>query len=202
MFDFIEGTLEVIDRETITIGACGIGYRIHLGKASPLRGIALKTFLRVWTEQIIREDKHELYGFHSLEERSLFRLLQEVSGIGPKVALSISNATERQTLIQAIANKDMKPLQGLPGIGKKLAERIVVELYEKITKILPIEASHKDISGNEEIRNEQMMKALLALKTLGFKEEEAKNRIKKVAQEKVAPKTFEEFIQRALQISI
>jgi Holliday junction DNA helicase RuvA len=198
MFDFIEGTIESIERETITIGTCGVGYRIHIGKTSSLRSISLKSIVRVWTEQIIREDKHELYGFHSQEERSLFCLLQSVSGIGPKVALTISNAAERQTLIRAIANKDMKPLQSIPGIGKKLAERIVVELHEKIAKILPVEASNEATSAGQEQRS----RALIALKTLGFKEEEAKERIKKVTQEKTAPKTFEELIQRALQIDL
>ena len=197
MFDFIEGTLENIDKDTITIATGGIGYRIHIGKTSPLRGMGLKSTPRVWTELIVREDSHELYGFFSLEERYLFRLLQDVSGIGPKVALNISNATDRQLLIQAIANKDVRPLQELPGIGKKLAERIVVELHEKITKGIPIEASLGFASANQEQTN----KALHALKTLGFKEEEAKTRIKKVTKEKEPPKTFEELLQRALQVN-
>ena len=89
----------------------------------------------------------------------------------------------------------MRPLQELPGIGKKLAERIVVELHEKITKKLPISSSYDGSGGDQE----QMTKALLALKTLGFKEEEAKSRIKKAAKEKYPPKTFEELLQRALQ---
>lgn len=195
MFDYIEGTVEHIDRETVTIGVSGIGYCIHVGKSSPIRSITERGKVRVWTELIIREDKHELYGFYALEERTLFRLLQDVSGIGPKVALTITNTAERQTLIQAIAHKDIKPLQELPGIGKKLAERIVVELHEKITKKIPQEASKETASEDRD----HMRKALLALKTLGFTEEEAKARIKKVVQEQVAPKTFEELIQRALQ---
>lgn len=197
MYDFIEGSLEAIEKDFITIGVHGVGYRIILGKSSPIRSLSLKTIVRVWTEQIIREDKHELYGFCSLEERKLFCLLQNVSGVGPKVALNISNTAERQTLIQAIAHKDPLPLQELPGIGKKLAERIVLELYEKITKILSVEAVEHGVGTQE-----QSSKALIALKTLGFKEEEAKARIKKVTQEKSAPKTFEELIQRALCVAM
>ena len=195
MFDFIEGKVEYIDRETATIGVGGIGYAVHIGKASPIRAMTDRGLVRVWTELIIREDRHELYGFSTLEERALFRLLREVSGIGPKVALTIINAAEREILIQAIAHKDIKPLQALPGIGKKLAERIVVELHEKIIKRIPQEAS-KDTACDD---HDHRRKALLALKTLGFTEEEAKTRLKKVAEDGEAPQTVEELIQKALQ---
>lgn len=196
MYDFIEGSLEAIDKDTMTVEASGIGFRLLVGKSSSLRASLIKSRLRVWTEFVVREDRQELYGFATREERSLFCLLREVSGIGPKVALSICSASERKLLIQAIGQKNAEPLREIPGIGKKLAERIVVELHEKIAKVLPVDMEPgEDFSTNRD----RVARAMVALRTLGFKEEEAKVRIKKASTQYPLIQTCEELIQRALQ---
>lgn len=197
MYDFIEGTLETVEKDTISVKtASGIGFRIVIGKTSPFRSLAPKSPLRVWTELIVREDSHELFGFSSIEERQLFCLLQEVSGVGPKLAMSICCGLERNVLIHAIGNKDSGTLQEISGVGKKIAERVVLELNEKITKVLPIELANTQA---QDISKLLVSQALLALKTLGFKEEEAKTRIKKAMNIKPAATTSDELIQRALQ---
>lgn len=200
MYDFIEGTLELQDRDTITIKTLlGIGYRIVIGKNSSLRSQLSNSSVRIWTELVIREDKHELYGFSTIEERRLFCLLQEVSGVGPKMAMAICGGLATGAIIHAIGTKESSTLQEISGVGKKTAERIILELHEKITKILPSDTGYIEKSENEKTLFSQ---AFIALKTLGFKEEEAKTRIKKVLLAKPVPTTCEELIQRSLQCNV
>lgn len=196
MYDFIEGTLERLDKDMLTVKTTsGIGFRLSIGKNSPLRAIAKNGFLRVWAELIVREDKQELFGFASLEERSLFCLLQEVSGVGPKLAMAISSGLDQKALIRAIASQESEALREIPGVGKKTAERVVLELHDKIMKVLPEEMSSPLHTGDKAI----VSQAFSALKTLGFTEEEAKSRIKKGLSKGLSFQSPEELIQQALQ---
>ena len=116
---------------SITVDVQGIGYSL-LVPVSDLLGNPIGTEVDLYADLAVREDSMVLYGFTSAARRSLFRSLQTVTGVGPKVALSVISATDSDSLVTAIVDGDQAFLERLPGIGKKVASRIVLELREKM----------------------------------------------------------------------
>jgi Holliday junction DNA helicase RuvA len=141
MIAAVRGEVMVRRPDHVVIDAGGVGYRLAVSaetlKAVPASGS--DTFLHA--ELIAREDSLALYGFSSEEERDLFRLLISVSGVGPKVAMATLSGGSPRILLRAIAAGDAKRFQAVPGIGKRTAERIIVELREKVTGALEEEVS-------------------------------------------------------------
>ncbi|WP_054949054.1 Holliday junction branch migration protein RuvA [Numidum massiliense] len=131
MIDFIDGELAYIYHEAIVVKVYGVGY--HIFCPDPRAFGAEGTRLRVFTHQHVREDFIGLYGFPSVEERELFRQLLNVSSIGPKVALGILSAGEPAAVVRAIYEEDYRYLTKLPGVGKKTAQRIVLDLKDKLS---------------------------------------------------------------------
>ncbi len=133
MIAAVRGEVMVRRADHVVIDAAGVGYRLAVSsetlKSVPAAG--QEAFLHA--ELISREDSLALYGFASEEERDLFRLLISVSGIGPKVAIATLSGGSSRDLLRAIAAGDAKRFQAVPGIGKRTAERIIVELREKVT---------------------------------------------------------------------
>jgi holliday junction DNA helicase RuvA len=136
MIAAVRGEVMVRRPDHVVIDAAGVGYRLTVSaetlKAVPASGS--DAFLHA--ELIAREDSLALYGFSSEEERDLFRLLISVSGVGPKVAIATLSGGSTRILLRAIAAGDAKRFQAVPGIGKRTAERIIVELREKVTGAL------------------------------------------------------------------
>jgi holliday junction DNA helicase RuvA len=136
MIAAVRGEVMVRRSDHVVIDAAGVGYRLAVSsetlKAVPATG--RETFLHA--ELIAREDSLSLYGFSSEEERDLFRLLITVSGVGPKVAIATLSGGSPRDLLRAIAGGDAKRFQAVPGIGKRTAERIIVELREKVAGTL------------------------------------------------------------------
>lgn len=141
MIAAVRGEVMVRRPDHVVIDANGVGYRLAVSaetlKAVPASGN--DTFLHA--ELIAREDSLALYGFSSEEERDLFRLLISVSGVGPKVAIATLSGGSPRVLLRAIAAGDAKRFQAVPGIGKRTAERIIVELREKVTGALEEEVA-------------------------------------------------------------
>ncbi len=141
MIAAVRGEVMVRRADHVVIDAGGVGYRLAVSaetlKAVPAAGS--DAFLHA--ELIAREDSLALYGFSSEEERDLFRLLISVSGIGPKVAIATLSGGSPRVLLRAIAAGDAKRFQAVPGIGKRTAERIIVELREKVTGTLEEEVA-------------------------------------------------------------
>jgi Holliday junction DNA helicase RuvA len=136
MIAAVRGEVMVRRPDHVVIDAGGVGYRLAVSaetlKAVPASGS--DAFLHA--ELIAREDSLALYGFSSEEERDLFRLLISVSGVGPKVAIATLSGGSARVLLRAIAGGDAKRFQAVPGIGKRTAERIIVELREKVAGAL------------------------------------------------------------------
>jgi Holliday junction DNA helicase RuvA len=136
MIAAVRGEVMVRRPDHVVIDAGGVGYRLAVSsetlKAVPATG--KDAFLHA--ELIAREDSLALYGFSSEEERDLFRLLISVSGVGPKVAIATLSGGSPRILLRAIAAGDAKRFQAVPGIGKRTAERIIVELREKVAGAL------------------------------------------------------------------
>jgi Holliday junction DNA helicase RuvA len=143
----VRGEVMVRRPDHVVVDAGGVGYRLTVSsetlKAVPATG--RDAFLHA--ELIAREDSLSLYGFSSEEERDLFRLLITVSGVGPKVAIATLSGGTTRDLLRAIAAGDAKRFQAVPGIGKRTAERIIVELREKVAGALEEEVA---LAGSEE----------------------------------------------------
>lgn len=141
MIAAVRGEVLVRRPDHVVIDAAGVGYRLAVSaetlKAVP--GAGSEAFLHA--ELIAREDSLALYGFASEEERDLFRLLISVSGVGPKVAIAALSGGSARELMRAIAAADAKRFQAVPGIGKRTAERIIVELREKVGGVLEEEVA-------------------------------------------------------------
>lgn len=141
MIAAVRGEVMVRRADHVVIDAAGVGYRLTVSsetlKAVPATG--REAFLHA--ELIAREDSLSLYGFSSEEERDLFRLLITVSGVGPKVAVATLSGGTARDLLRAIAAGDAKRFQAVPGIGKRTAERIIVELREKVAGALEEEVA-------------------------------------------------------------
>ena len=141
MIAAVRGEVMVRRPDHVVIDAGGVGYRLTVSsetlKAVPAAGS--DGFLHA--ELIAREDSLALYGFASEEERDLFRLLISVSGVGPKVAIAALSGGSSRELLRAIAAGDTKRFQAVPGIGKRTAERIIVELREKVAGVLEVEVA-------------------------------------------------------------
>jgi Holliday junction DNA helicase RuvA len=179
----------------VTVEVNGIGYEALIPLSSydklppPGREVKLLTHLAV------REDAHVLYGFMTTTERELFRLLiHTVSGIGPKIALNILSGINATAFRGAVAGGDVKALSQISGVGKKTAERIVVELKDKIGAAGAWEASSAQRALSPE--DQKVNDAVLALMALGFKQMEAHDTVR-AALNALGPKTTLEDLVRA-----
>jgi holliday junction DNA helicase RuvA len=172
MISFLEGKLVESLPTQVTVDVNGVGYEVLIPLSSfdklPLPGNSVKLL----THLAVREDAHVLYGFMTSPEREMFRLLiNTVSGIGPKIALNVLSGMNVMALRGAVANADVKALSQISGVGKKTAERIVVELKDKIGAAGAWEAASaaRGLSASDQKVND----AVLALIALGFKQVEA-----------------------------
>lgn len=145
MISFIKGTLVASDIEGVVIEVNGIGYRVAMPYSSLAKLGSIGSQVQVLTYLYVREDALVLYGFASEEERGLFEKLITVSGIGPKVALSALSHLDAADLVAAIIAQDVSAVQKIPGVGKKTASRIVLELKDALGKseLGPLFASAK-----------------------------------------------------------
>jgi holliday junction DNA helicase RuvA len=177
MITFIQGQLVEALPTQVTVDLHGMGYEILIPLSSYDRLPAVGGPVRLLTHLVVREDAHVLYGFVTPSERALFRLLiQTVSGIGPKLALNILSGMDPIAFRGAVASGDVKALSRINGVGKKTAERMVVELRDKVGAAGAWEASsaQRGLSAEETRLND----AILALIALGFKQAEASDAVR------------------------
>lgn len=177
MITFLHGKLVEALPTQITVDVNGVGYEALIPLSSYDKLPAPGEPVRLLTHLAIREDAHVLYGFMTSPERDLFRLLiNTVSGIGPKIALNVLSGMNVTAFRGAVANGDVKALAQISGVGKKTAERIVVELKDKVGAAGAWEASsaQRGLSPEEQKIND----AVLALIALGFKQVEAHDAVR------------------------
>ena len=198
MITFLRGKLIEALPTQVTVDVNGVGYEVLIPLSSfdklPQPGHEVKLL----TQLIVREDAHTLYGFASAAERELFRLLiNNVSGIGPKTALNILSGMNAVTFRGAVAKGDVKALSQISGVGKKTAERIVVELRDKIGAAGAWEASsaQRALSPADQKIND----AVLALLALGFKQVDAHNTVRQAQSALGAQATVEDLVRAALR---
>jgi Holliday junction DNA helicase RuvA len=198
MITFLYGKLVEALPTQVIVDVNGVGYEALIPLSSfdklPPPGQELKLL----TQLVIREDAHTLYGFMSAPERDLFRLLvNTVSGIGPKIALNILSGMNAVTFRGAVAGGDVKALSQISGVGRKTAERIIVELRDKIGAAGAWEAAsaQRALSPADQKIND----AVLALMALGFKQVEAHETVRQAQAALGAQATVEALVRAALK---
>ena len=134
MYAYIKGILEELDGGAIVVDAGGVGYEVNVPSSLIPELPSAGSEVKVYTQFIVKEDDQSLYGFLRKEDREMFRRLLTVSGIGPKGALGILGVMKPSDLRMAIMTGDVKSISSAPGIGKKTAERVILDLRDKITK--------------------------------------------------------------------
>jgi Holliday junction DNA helicase RuvA len=195
MITFLRGKLAEVLPTQVTVDVNGVGYNVLIPLSSYDKLPAPGNPVHLLTHLAVREDAHTLYGFMTAAEREMFRLLiNTVSGIGPKIALNILSGISVVAFRGAVANGDVKALSQISGVGRKTAERIVVELKDKIGPTGAWEASsaQRGLSPAEQKIND----AVLALMALGFKQLEAHDSVR-VAVTALGPEAAVEQIVRA-----
>jgi Holliday junction DNA helicase RuvA len=195
MITFLQGKLvEALPTQAI-IDVNGVGYEVLIPLSSYDRLPAPGHEFKILTHLVVREDAHVLYGFITHTERELFRLLiDNVSGIGPKTAMNVLSGMNATAFRGAVANGDVKALSQISGVGRKTAERIVVELKDKIGVAGSWEAA--SAQRGLSVEDQKINDAVLALMALGFKQVEAHDAVRKV-QPSLGPKATVEDLVRA-----
>lgn len=180
MFSYIKGSVEYKYLNYVVLDVNGIGYRIYSSlptlESIPEKGEVVKLNTMLY----VREDTMVLYGFISQEELGMFELLISVSGIGPKVALNAVSAISPSKFGLAIITEDIKTLTKIPGVGNKTAQRIILELKDKIDKEQVVGKSDEVVGS---LMDSHVAEAINALLVLGYTPLEARNAVKRVTSD-------------------
>lgn len=197
MYEYITGIVTAVTPQYVVLEAGGVGYQLLV--ANPYRFKEDATArVRIYVYQAVRDDSIRLFGFVDRAEKQLFLQLINVSGIGPKSALAILANPDHQGLINAIANNDTGYLAKFPGIGKKTASQIVLDLKDKLDDLTTNNLLTPEAAVTKKEVNPALSDALAALKALGYHERE----IKKVKQALLKAKatTTDEYLRQALRL--
>lgn len=196
---FLEGVLAESLPTQVIVNVQGVGYQVLIPVSSFERLPAPGSPVKLLTHLAVREDAHVLYGFLTSGERDLFRLLlHHVTGVGPKIALAVLSGMPIEMFKAAVVVGDIAAISRINGVGKKTAERIVLELKDKVGVVEEWEASSAKNAPSE--ADARMHDAVLALISLGYKQVEAHKAIRRVLDLSDAPVTAEDLVRQALKI--
>ncbi|MBK5462501.1 Holliday junction branch migration protein RuvA [Peribacillus sp. TH27] len=203
MYDYIKGKVDYIGPEYIVVENGGIGYQVMTPNPFIFSAQYQKE-IQVFLYHYVREDMAAFYGFQTRQEKALFTKLLNVTGIGPKGALAILASGQVDQVVQAIESEDETFLVKFPGVGKKTARQMILDLKGKLENIIPDafpnlfnEGITAAISQNG--YTEELDEAILALKALGYSEKEIQKVAKKLQTEEM---TTEQYIKKALQMML
>jgi len=183
MIGFLRGEVAYLYADCILLDVQGVGYRVFIAD-STRRKLHLHEQALLFTYMSVREDDISLYGFATEDEYALFQQLISVSGIGPKVALGMLSAITVESLCRAIQNKQAAVLTKLPGIGKKSAERLILELKDKLAFAHTTPAAEEEdfLAGEVAAGADMLSETRAALLSLGYAEQEINPVLRKVAK--------------------
>ena len=196
MIVFLDGVLEEKEPTRAVVNVGGVGYEAAIPLSSYDRLPAAGQRVRLLTVLVVREDAHLLFGFMTAEERDLFLQLTSVNGIGPKLGLAVLSGLSVRDLQAAIAAGDVKRLSGISGIGKKTAERLILEMRDKLGKgemAAALTAGNAPGPANAKLRD-----AYLALVSLGYKPADAQRMVKDVAGQIAPDSSLEDMLRKVL----
>lgn len=195
MIASLNGVIAFKTPTLLTIDVQGVGYQVFTPLSTYYRLSEEKTrvFLHIHTH--IREDAFQLFGFSTLQEKEVFLLLLGVSGVGPKLALNILSGIGVNELIEAIREEQVRRLKAIPGVGPKMAGRLILELNEKMSALDRVPT---DLTVSAEIEDDQQRDALSALMNLGYARAEVKRSLESILKEGEAD-SVEDLIRAGLK---
>ncbi|HGD1317854.1 TPA: Holliday junction branch migration protein RuvA [Streptococcus agalactiae] len=193
MYDYIKGKLSKITAKFIVVETAGLGYMIYVANPYSFSGYVNQE-VTIYLHQVIRDDAHLLFGFHTENEKEIFLNLISVSGIGPTTALAIIAVDDNEGLVSAIDNSDIKYLTKFPKIGKKTAQQMILDLSGKFVEASGESATSRKVSSEQNSNLEEAMEALLVL---GYKATELK---KVKAFFEGTNETVEQYIKSSLKM--
>lgn len=190
MIGYLNGKLVEKNPTELLIECGGIGYEVKISLHT-YASIGNEEAIKVFTKFVVREDAQLLYGFFSKEEREMFNHLISISGIGPNTALIMLSSLIPEEIANAILSEDVRTIQSVKGIGAKTAQRVIIELKDKVAKMV------LSVENTLSVNNRNKIDALTALVSLGFDKKSAEKALDKVA---LTAESIEDLIKEALKI--
>ena len=201
MFYHLEGVVSDAEQNLIVLDCAGIGFALNVS-ANTIASVRVGEISKLYVSESVREDAFELFGFASKEERRCFEMLISISGVGPKAAISILSSNTPGTLALAVLNGDVKTLTAAPGIGKKIAQRIVLELKDKISKEASTGAFNEMpaavMAPQQTDENPAQADAVAALLVLGYSMPEINSALQKINAEGMDAEQLVKAVLRAM----
>lgn len=194
MIAFLEGNLALVEPTHAYINVGGVGYEVKIS-LNTFSAIKDKPSVKIFTYLYVKEDAQILFGFSEMSEKKRFLELISISGVGPSTALMILSSLSSAELQQAILSNDVMTIQKVKGIGAKTAQRIILELKDKLSKQDPEGNYGQIVSSGQNIRSE----ALAALVTLGINKTAAEKSLQTILKNADKPLSLEELIKLALK---
>ena len=191
MITHIQGKMVEKNPDHVVVECNGLGYHVNISLQT-FSNIPDQENLKLYTHLVIREDAHILYGFYSKTEREIFKMLISVSGVGPSIAMTMLSSMDTEEIQQAIGSEDTPKIQSVKGIGQKTAQRVIVDLKDKILKTYEIS---EELPGSN---NTIKIEALSALEVLGFSRKKIEKVIQVILQNSPGI-SLEELIKQALK---
>ncbi|MDO9047664.1 MAG: Holliday junction branch migration protein RuvA [Methylobacter sp.] len=199
MIGFLRGKLALKAPPLLMLDVNGVGYEVEAPMTTFYNLPAIGSEITLHTHLVVREDAHILFGFSTEADRSMFRTLIKVNGVGPKLALTILSGQSAEEFHRCIHNNDTQALVRLPGVGKKTAERLVIEMRDRLPDLIDsVGSSITNIDKVQHINNPKQ-EAISALCSLGYKPMDAGKMVQNISTE---GKSCEDIIRLALQGSV
>jgi Holliday junction DNA helicase RuvA len=198
MISRLTGILAAKRAPQILIDCNGVGYEADVSMTTYYQLPEVGEQISIWTHLLVKEDSHSLIGFTGEQERKLFRQLIRINGVGPKMALTILSGIDGQQFALCVANNDVAMLTRLPGVGQKTAERLIIEMRDKVEALLSDMPAQQVSSGGHSVISE----AIEALQALGYKSADAEQMIGRAQQQGETHSSASQLIKKALQATV
>jgi Holliday junction DNA helicase RuvA len=195
MIAHVKGKIIHKSPESVIIDVAGVGYEVHIPLSTYYKLPEMEEYVSLNTYTHIREDAMQLYGFFTQREKEIFQMLIAVSGVGPRLARNILSGIPADDLASAISSADIPRLKAIPGIGGKTAERLVVELKDKMTAISGVRGQGSEVRGDDGMSRD----VYSALVNLGYKGPVADRAIEKARKTNAEAATFEILLKESLK---
>lgn len=202
MIGRLTGVLAVKRAPQILVECQGVGYEVDVSMTTYYQLPEVGEQVSVWTHLQIKDDAHTLIGFKTEQERKLFRQLIRVNGVGPKMALTILSGTDSGEFAQCVSQNDIVTLTRLPGVGKKTAERLIIEMRDKVDDLIFENSAFEGDISNVKSTPSSKNEAIEALQALGYKPADAEKMVKQAEQSTDIEMTASALIRKALQASV
>lgn len=198
MISRLTGILAAKRAPQILIDCNGVGYEADVSMTTYYQLPEVGEQVSIWTHLVVKDDAHSLVGFNAEQERRLFRQLIRISGVGPKMALAILSGIDDRQFALCVANGDVAMLTRLPGVGRKTAERLIIEMRDKVD----VDSSDSPLPEIAAGAQSAVSEAVEALQALGYRATDAEKMIGRAQQQAEAGSSASQLIKKALQASV